>query len=117
VTVAPGEAVGVVGESGSGKTTLARAIIRLVEPAEGAIRFDGDDISGLNERQMKRASDMDAQGRRKLPFFVDPIEGIDRQARPVPDSSAPRRLASTGSRPAAAGHRSFASRSTVLETP
>jgi len=29
----------------------------------------------LNERQMKRAADMDAHGRRKLPFFVDPIEG------------------------------------------
>jgi hypothetical protein len=29
----------------------------------------------LNPRQMKRAADKDALGRRKLPFFVDPIEG------------------------------------------
>jgi len=29
----------------------------------------------LNERQMKRAADMDAHGRRKLPFFIDPIDG------------------------------------------
>jgi hypothetical protein len=29
----------------------------------------------LSPRQMKRAADMDAQGKRKLPFFVDPIEG------------------------------------------
>jgi len=29
----------------------------------------------LNSRQMKRAADKDASGRRKLPFFVDPIEG------------------------------------------
>jgi hypothetical protein len=29
----------------------------------------------LNPRQMKRAADKDAQGRRKLPFFIDPIEG------------------------------------------
>lgn len=29
----------------------------------------------LNERQMKRAADKDAAGRRKLPFFIDPIEG------------------------------------------
>ena len=29
----------------------------------------------LSERQMKRASEMDAKGRRKLPFFIDPIEG------------------------------------------
>lgn len=29
----------------------------------------------LNQRQMKRAADKDAHGRRKLPFFVDPIDG------------------------------------------
>lgn len=29
----------------------------------------------LNERQMKRAADKDATGKRKLPFFIDPIEG------------------------------------------
>lgn len=29
----------------------------------------------LSERQMKRAAEMDAQGCRKLPFFIDPIEG------------------------------------------
>ena len=29
----------------------------------------------LNARQMKRAADKDASGRRKLPFFIDPIEG------------------------------------------
>jgi len=37
----------------------------------------------LNERQMKRAAEMDVHGRRKLPFFVDPIGGklrIEKQA-------------------------------------
>ena len=37
----------------------------------------------LTERQMKRAAETDVEGRRKLPFFVDPIEGklkIERQA-------------------------------------
>ena len=37
----------------------------------------------LSERQMKRAAEMDAHGRRKLPFFIDPIEGklkIEKQA-------------------------------------
>jgi hypothetical protein len=36
----------------------------------------------LNERQMKRAADKDAEGRRRLPFFIDPIDGtlkIERQ--------------------------------------
>ena len=37
----------------------------------------------LSERQMKRAAEMDPQGRRKLPFFIDPIDGklkIEKQA-------------------------------------
>ena len=34
----------------------------------------------LNERQMKRAAEPDADGRRKLPFFVDPIEVCDVKA-------------------------------------
>lgn len=37
----------------------------------------------ITERQMKRAAEADAQGRRKLPFFIDPIEGtlkIERHA-------------------------------------
>ena len=49
-------------------------------------RGEGDDADmgiELNERQMKRAAETDAHGRRKLPFFIDPIEGklkIERQA-------------------------------------
>src|SRR3546814_4135404 len=43
-----------VGESGSGKTTLARAIIGLVEPAAGSIRFSGCEIGALSRGEMKR---------------------------------------------------------------
>jgi oligopeptide transport system ATP-binding protein len=43
-----GQTVGLVGESGSGKTTLGRAIIRLVEPTAGVIRYESKEISNLN---------------------------------------------------------------------
>jgi oligopeptide/dipeptide ABC transporter ATP-binding protein len=48
-----GEVVGLVGESGSGKTTAGRSILRLIEPTEGEIIFDGVDIAKLPKSQMR----------------------------------------------------------------
>jgi peptide/nickel transport system ATP-binding protein len=47
-----GEAVSLVGESGSGKTTLGKTILRLYEPTDGRIFFDGKDITSLSNKEL-----------------------------------------------------------------
>ena len=53
-SVAPGETVGVVGESGSGKTTLGRTLLRLYKPTSGQIIFEGQDITDMSDRGLRR---------------------------------------------------------------
>ncbi len=51
--VARGETLGLVGESGSGKSTLSRAVLQLLTPTSGSVRFDGREIAGLSGRRMR----------------------------------------------------------------
>jgi peptide/nickel transport system ATP-binding protein len=51
--VYPGETLGLVGESGCGKSTLARTIIRLIEPQQGSIEFQGKNITKLHGKEMQ----------------------------------------------------------------
>ena len=71
-TVGRGEILGLVGESGSGKTVTGLSIIGLVDPpgriAAGRILFDGTDIAGLPDEQMRRL-----RGRRIAMIFQDPM--------------------------------------------
>ncbi|MFC4626133.1 ABC transporter ATP-binding protein [Daeguia caeni] len=70
-TLQPGRTLGIVGESGSGKTTVARSIMRLIEPTEGEIIVDGQDIAHLGKRAMKPF-------RKKLQVvFQDPFRSLN----------------------------------------
>jgi ABC-type glutathione transport system ATPase component len=69
--IRPGETLGLVGESGSGKTTIGRAVLGLVEPASGTVRFDGRDITRATRRE-RRALARDLQV-----VFQDPYSSLN----------------------------------------
>ena len=52
-TIEKGKTLGIVGESGCGKSTTGRAILRLIEPTDGQVIFEGKDITALSGAQMR----------------------------------------------------------------
>ncbi len=66
-----GEVLGLVGESGSGKTTLGRTVLRLIDPTEGSIRFDGTEVTSADSRSLRRLR------QRMQIVFQDPYSSLD----------------------------------------
>jgi peptide/nickel transport system ATP-binding protein len=72
----PGDVLGIVGESGSGKSVTARSIMRMLRPpgevVAGSIRFDGEDLLTLPEREMRRR-----RGSKVAMVFQDPQSALN----------------------------------------
>jgi peptide/nickel transport system ATP-binding protein len=75
LSVGRGERFGIVGESGSGKTTLARLLLALDQPQAGEVRFEGQQVSGRKERELRFLR------RRAQIVFQDPMGSLDPRMR------------------------------------
>lgn len=71
LTIYQGETFGLVGESGCGKSTLGRTLIRMYEPTDGRIVFDGQDITDLKGKAL------DPCHKRMQIIFQDPYSALD----------------------------------------
>ncbi|NOU97842.1 dipeptide ABC transporter ATP-binding protein [Paenibacillus sp. LMG 31456] len=86
------EIVGVVGESGCGKSTLAKVLLRLIEPTDGTIYFDGQNITALDRKQMQGI-------RRQMQFiFQDPFSSLNPRNKVIDLISEPLDIFKVGTR-------------------
>jgi oligopeptide transport system ATP-binding protein len=73
--VAEGETLGLVGESGCGKSTLCRAVLQLLEPTSGSVKFQGDELAGRSGRTLRPLR------RQMQMIFQDPYASLNPRKR------------------------------------
>ncbi len=73
--VVRGQTLGLVGESGSGKSTACRAVLQLIKPTSGSIKFEGEEIAGLSRRRMRPLR------RQMQMIFQDPYASLNPRKR------------------------------------
>jgi oligopeptide transport system ATP-binding protein len=86
LTVKEGETLGLVGESGCGKSTLCRAVLQLIPPTSGSVRFDGQELVGRGRRGMR------PMRREMQMIFQDPYASLNPRQRVAQIIGTPLRI-------------------------
>ena len=95
LAIREGETLGIVGESGCGKSTLARTMMRLIEPTEGTVLFQGQDLTSADKESLRRM-------RRDIQIiFQDPYASLNPRQRVSDILAEPFLIHKLGSREAA----------------